>query len=69
MAEQYRKANVISDKHINDTLHIAIVNHINALISWNFKHMVNLDRIKGYHSVNLRTGCGMIDISPLNPQE
>ena len=29
--------------------------------SWNFKHIVNLDRIKGYNSVNLRLGYSMIE--------
>jgi hypothetical protein len=31
------------------------------LASWNFKHIVNLDRIKGYNSVNLRLGYAMIE--------
>ena len=35
---------------------------VDVLASWNFKHIVNLDRIKGYNSVNLRLGYTMIEI-------
>lgn len=30
------------------------------LVSWNFKHIVNIDRIRGYNSVNLKLGHKMI---------
>ena len=33
-----------------------------TLASWNFKHIVNLDSIEGYNSVNLRLGYSMIEI-------
>ena len=33
-----------------------------VIASWNFKHIVNLDRIKGYNSVNLKLGYQMIEI-------
>jgi hypothetical protein len=33
-----------------------------VLTSWNFKHIVNLDRIKEYNSVNYRLGYPMIEI-------
>ena len=32
------------------------------LVSWNFKHIVNVYRIRGYNSVNLRLGHTTIDI-------
>ena len=32
------------------------------LVSWNFKHIVNLERIHGYNSVNLRKGYPLIEI-------
>jgi hypothetical protein len=37
-------------------------NKVDVLASWNFKHIVNLDKIKGYNSVNLRKGYAMIEI-------
>lgn len=38
---------------------------IDAIVSWNFKHMVRLDKIKGYNAVNLANGYGMITIVSL----
>jgi len=47
-----------------DAQHIAIatVGRVDVLVSWNFRHIVNLERIHGYNSVNLRRGCPMIEI-------
>jgi len=37
-----------------------------VLVSWNFKHIVNFDKIKLFNSVNLKLGYPIIDIrSPL----
>jgi len=41
---------------------MATIHKVDVLASWNFKHIVNLDRIKGYNSVNLRLGYSMIEI-------
>ena len=41
---------------------LATIHKLDVLASWNFKHIVNLDRIKGYNSVNLRMGYSMIEI-------
>lgn len=35
---------------------MATLNNVDALISWNFKHIVNINRIHGYNSVNLQLG-------------
>jgi hypothetical protein len=40
---------------------------VDVLVSWNFKHIVNLRRIHLYNAVNLKEGYGMIDIR--TPQE
>jgi hypothetical protein len=47
-----------------DAQHIAIatVARVDVLVSWNFRHIVNLQRIRGYNSVNLRMGYPMIEI-------
>ena len=64
LAEMYFKEGVISPKHVEDAWHIATatVNHADALVSWNFKHMVNLDRIHGYNAVNLKHDYPFIEI-------
>jgi hypothetical protein len=45
-------------------LHIALatLNNADVLASWNFKHIVNLDRIRLYNSINLRLGYRLIEI-------
>jgi predicted nucleic acid-binding protein len=52
----------------NDAYHIALAsaNRIDCLISWNFKHIVNYDKIKMFNAINMRFGYPLIDIrSPL----
>jgi hypothetical protein len=55
LANKYLKAKVLTEKYISDCEHIAAatINNADALVSWNFKHMVNPDRIKGYNAINL----------------
>jgi hypothetical protein len=69
LAEAYISEGVISEKLRADAQHIAIatVGRVDVLVSWNFKHIVNLHRIHGYNSVNLRRGYPMIEIRA--PQE
>ena len=64
LADSYIKENVVGKTSITDCRHIALatVNKVDVLASWNFKHIVNLDKIKGYNSVNLRSGYMMIEI-------
>ncbi len=64
LAESYIAAGVLTDKMRADAQHIAIatVGRVDVLVSWNFKHVVNLHRIQGYNSVNLRMGYPMIEI-------
>jgi len=52
----------------NDAYHIALasINRIDCLISWNFKHIVNYDKIKMFNAVNTRFKYPLITIcSPL----
>jgi predicted nucleic acid-binding protein len=68
LARAYISENVVGKTSYADCLHIALATICNAdiLVSWNFKHIVNLDRIRGYNSVNLKLGYKMIEIhSPL----
>ena len=64
LADKYISEKVISGKYYEDALHIAIstIYHVNVLASWNFKHIVNLDRIRMYNSVNLKNGYPMLEI-------
>ena len=64
LAEAYLSAGVLPTRMRADAQHIAIatVARVDVLVSWNFKHVVNLQRIHGYNSVNLRKGYPMIEI-------
>jgi hypothetical protein len=69
LAHEYLAAGVIGAAHLEDARHIATatVQRVDVLVSWNFKHIVNLDRIHGYNSVNLRLGYTLLEIR--SPQE
>jgi len=47
-----------------DAQHIAMatIRRVDVLVSWNLKHIVNLERIHGYNSVNLRLGYPLLEI-------
>jgi hypothetical protein len=64
LADKYITGKVVGKTSLEDCRHIALatINKVDVLASWNFKHVVNLDRIKGYNSVNYRFGHPMIEI-------
>lgn len=64
LADKYIAGKVVGKTSVEDCRHIALatINKVDVLASWNFKHIVNLDRIKGYNSVNLKLGYQMIEI-------
>ena len=64
LADNYIFEKVVGQTSLEDCRHIALatINRVDVLASWNFKHIVNLDRIKGYNSVNLKLGYQMIEI-------
>ena len=64
LANMYIENKVVGKTSIVDCRHIALasIHKVDVLVSWNFKHIVNLDRINGYNSVNLKLGYSMIEI-------
>lgn len=64
LARAYISENVVGKTSFADCLHIAIatVNHADFLVSWNFKHIVNIQRIRGYNSVNVKLGYKQLEI-------
>ena len=64
LADAYISERVVGKSSLEDCRHIALatINKVDVLASWNFKHIVNLTRIKGYNSVNLRLGYSIIEI-------
>lgn len=64
LAQNYLDDKVVGAKHIVDAQHIAVasVGRVDILVSWNFKQIVNLDRIHAFNSVNLKLGYPMLEI-------
>lgn len=48
----------------SDALHVALatIGRVDVMVSWNFKHIVNLNRIRLFNAVNLEQGYGLIEI-------
>ena len=68
LADEYIRQGVVSRRMLVDAQHIAVatVARVDVLVSWNFRHIVNLDRIHGFNAVNLRAGYPLLEIrSPL----
>ena len=64
LAQKYIDENVVGKTSTDDCRHIATatLNKVDILVSWNFKHIVNVFRIRGYNSINLRLGYTQLDI-------
>lgn len=64
LADQYITAKVVGQTSRADCQHIAMATLAKAdvLVSWNFKHIVNLDKIRGYNGINYQLGHNMIEI-------
>lgn len=64
LAKKYIDEKVVGPTSYADCLHIALatIHNANILVSWNFKHIVNVVRIGGYNSVNIAAGYKPIDI-------
>ena len=69
LAEKYLKEKVVGESSRADCYHIAIATILKAdiLVSWNFKHIVNIQRIHGYNAINLFNGYQVLEIR--NPRE
>jgi len=64
LALNYISEKVVGETSYADCLHIALatIEQADYLISWNFKHIVNVERIRGYNSINIKNGYKIIDI-------
>lgn len=64
LALEYIKENVVGQSSYDDCLHIAIatISRLDILVSWNFKHIVNIKRIRGYNGINIKNGYPSIEI-------
>ena len=63
------QAKILGTEWIDDATHVAVatVARADAIVSWNFKHIVRLDKMKAYNQVNLMNGYGILTI--ISPKE
>jgi hypothetical protein len=64
LADTYLAEKVVGKTSRVDCFHIALatIHQVDILVSWNFKHIVNVQRIRGYNAVNMKMGYPTIDI-------
>lgn len=60
----YLAAGVVGPASAADALHVALatVNAADVMVSSNFRHIVHLEKIRGFTAVNIREGYGPIEI-------
>ena len=64
LAEAYLQHGIVGPGSRSDALHVALASIAGAdiLVSWNFKHMVNIGKIRLFSAVNLERGYRPVDI-------
>ena len=68
LCEAYLSAGIVSEDHRDDALHVAMatVTECSMIVSWNFKHIVQVQRMPLYNAVNVLNSRGHLVIaSPL----
>ena len=58
LRDAYLKAGILGPKGIDDATHVAAATVVgaDAIVSWNFKHIVRVNRIGRYNMVNVAHG-------------
>ena len=64
LASKYIQEKVVGQTSFDDCIHIAAatINKADILVSWNFKHIVNVYRIRGFNSINIRSNYLSLEI-------
>jgi len=64
LRDKYLEAGVVGPSSATDGLHVALatVSRADAIVSWNFRHIVHFEKIRGFNAVNLREGYAPLEI-------
>jgi hypothetical protein len=64
LADTYQARRILTPKFYDDGLHIglATVAGVDVLVSWNFKHIVHLDKIQRFNAIHQEQGYKPIQI-------
>lgn len=69
LRDAYLLAQIVSPRWSDDAAHVAAatVARTDAIVSWNFSHIVRLDKMRAYNQINLMNGYGILTI--ISPKE
>jgi predicted nucleic acid-binding protein len=69
LAAIYMDKAILTPKYSDDARHVAVctVARLDYLVSWNFRHLVNIERERGFNATNLLQGYPIVRI--VNPLE
>ena len=69
LRDAYITAGVIAERWVDDATHVAAatITRADAIVSWNFKHIVRLDKIKAYNRIN--KSLGFEELTIVSPKE
>jgi predicted nucleic acid-binding protein len=58
LQQAYISAGIVANMYATDALHVALAttSQVSAIVSWNFKHIVNFQKIPLYNAVNVLQG-------------
>ncbi len=64
LADVYQQRQIVTPKYYDDGLHIALatIAEVDVVVSWNFKHIVRLNKIRLFNAVNLELGYKQVEI-------
>jgi hypothetical protein len=64
LAQAYLDHGIVGPGSRADALHVALatVGGADVMVSWNFRHIVNLGKIRLFNAVNLEQGYGLVEI-------
>jgi len=64
LVAKYEAKEILAAKFRADMQHIALatIARVDALVSWNFKHIVRLEKIQLFNSVNVQSGYPVLNI-------
>ena len=69
LRDAYLAAKIVAPRWTDDATHVAAatIARADAIVSWNFTHIVRLDKMRAYNTINLLNGYGILTI--ISPKE
>jgi predicted nucleic acid-binding protein len=64
LRQSYLRAGIVTAKYASDALHVAqaTIARADVIASWNFRHLVNPAKMRGFSGVNVGMGYGLVVI-------